>query len=121
MRCPVNANAWADGAAAERFMAVPGDAKVGFDPARGWDFPDGTTLVQTLSLEREVGNAASRFRVETRILLRQQGDWAGYTSRWKSDQSDATLVGKGGADTSFGLHATTGLALSQPQRVHGLS
>ena len=53
----MNAPGWTDGAHAERFMAVPGDAKVGFDAGRGWDFPDGTALVQTLSLERSRARA----------------------------------------------------------------
>ena len=92
----VNAPGWNDGAEAQRFLAVPGEAKVGFDAGRSWGFPDGTALVQTLSMEREPGNSASRARVETRVLLRQQGEWAGYSYRWKDDQSDATLVDKGG-------------------------
>lgn len=80
----VNAPGWANGADAERFLAVPGDAKVGFDAGRGWTLPDGTALVQTLSRES--------MRLETRVLLRQHGEWAGYTYRWNSGQTDATLV-----------------------------
>ena len=94
----VKAAGWADGAQAERFMAVPGTNKVRFDPSRGWDFPDGTALVQTLALEKEAGNPSSRARVETRVLLRQQGEWAGYAYRWKENQSDAVLVPKEGAE-----------------------
>ena len=58
-------------------MAVPGDAKVAFGSSSPWIFPDGTALVQTLSLDRQAGNATQPFRVETRVLLRQQGEWAG--------------------------------------------
>ncbi len=94
----VNAPAWNDGAEAERFLAIPGEEKVGFDAGRGWSFPDGTALVQTLSFEREPGHPASRVRVETRVLLLQQGEWAGYSYRWLDDQSDATLVHKGGEE-----------------------
>jgi uncharacterized repeat protein (TIGR03806 family) len=94
----VNAPGWSDGAEAERFLAVPGEATVGFDAERPWVFPDGTALVQTLSLEREAGRPASRIRVETRVLLRQQGEWAGYSYRWNPGQSDATLVDKGGGE-----------------------
>jgi uncharacterized repeat protein (TIGR03806 family) len=97
----VNAPGWADGAHAERFMAIPGEGKVGFNPNRGWDFPDNTALVQTLSWERAPGNPASRVRVETRILLRQQGEWAGYSYRWNAEQSDATLVAKSGDSTEL--------------------
>ncbi len=92
----INAPGWNDGAEAERFLALPGTAKVGFDAGRGWTFPDGTALVQTLSIDREPGDPASRVRVETRVLLLQQGEWAGYSYRWDDDQSDATLVAKGG-------------------------
>jgi uncharacterized repeat protein (TIGR03806 family) len=97
----VNAPGWNDGAHAERFLAVPGAAKVGFDSGRAWSFPDGSALVQTLSLEREPGRAGSRFRVETRVLLRQQGEWEGYSYRWNPEQTDATLVPKGGEVAEF--------------------
>jgi uncharacterized repeat protein (TIGR03806 family) len=94
---------WADGARAERFLAVPSEGRVAFDPGRGWEFPDGSVLVQTLSLERENGRSNSQFRVETRLLLRQQGEWAGYSYRWNAAQTDAELVPKGGAEESFAL------------------
>ncbi len=97
----INAQGWNDGAEAERFLAIPGEETVGFQAIRNWDFPDGTALVQTLFLERLPGQAASRFRVETRVLLLQSGEWAGYSYRWNDDQSDAKLVEKGGADVVF--------------------
>src|SRR5262249_19021811 len=68
----VNAPAWADGAYAERFLALPGDDHIG-------RMTNGTVLVQTLSLERERGPPASRQRIETRLLTRQNGQWAGYS------------------------------------------
>jgi uncharacterized repeat protein (TIGR03806 family) len=99
----VSAPGWADGASAERYLAVPGDAKVAFNSTSPWTFPDGTALVQTLSLERHDHKTATRFRVETRVLLRQQGEWAGYSYRWNREQTDASLVGKNGEDAEFGL------------------
>ncbi|SIO61576.1 conserved hypothetical protein, HNE_0200 family [Singulisphaera sp. GP187] len=104
----VNAPGWTDGARAEHFIAVPGDLKVGFDPGRGWDFPDNTALVQLLTLEREPGNEASRFRVETRVMLRQQGEWTGYSYRWNDAQTDATLVAKNGEDGEFAIAGPAG-------------
>jgi uncharacterized repeat protein (TIGR03806 family) len=99
----VNVPGWADGARAERFLAVPADGRVAFDAGRGWELPDDSVLVQTLTLEREVGQPASLFRVETRVFLRQQGEWAGYSYRWNAAQTDADLVPKGGADDSFAI------------------
>ncbi|MCA1685658.1 MAG: PQQ-dependent sugar dehydrogenase, partial [Planctomycetia bacterium] len=102
----VNAPGWNDGARAERFMAVPGTEKVGFEAGRGWTFPDGTALVQTLSIDREPGQAGPPVRLETRVLLRQQGEWEGYSYRWNPEQTDATLVGKNGQDAPLGGRQT---------------
>lgn len=89
----INAPGWHDGAQAERFMAVPADEKITYHANRSWEFPNGTALVQTLTLNSR--------RIETRVLLRQQGEWAGYTYRWYDDQQDADLVGRDGAETTF--------------------
>ena len=51
-------------------------------------------LVQTLSIETGPANAAVNRRIETRVMLRQQGEWAGYSYRWNDEQTDAVLVGK---------------------------
>jgi len=88
----VNVSGWNDGAAAERFMAIPGDEKVTYHANRSWEFPNGTALVQTLTLNSQ--------RIETRVMLRQQGEWAGYTYRWHADQQDAELVSREGAETT---------------------
>jgi uncharacterized repeat protein (TIGR03806 family) len=105
----VNAELWSDGATKQRFMAIPGDAKIVYEamtypqPAPGahpgWRFPDGTVFVKTFSLGGK--------RVETRLLVGERvlgnedvGDqvWLGYTYRWNDDQTDADLVEKQGLD-----------------------
>ena len=99
----VNAPGWADGATAERFIALPGDTRIGYASAGGWNFTNGAVLVQTLSLEREAGNPASRQRIETRLLVRQGGQWTGYSYRWNEGQSDAMLVPKIGEEKEFAI------------------
>jgi uncharacterized repeat protein (TIGR03806 family) len=84
----VNTPGWADGAHIERFLGLPGETQIVL--SNGWTFPNGAVLVQTLCL-------ADR-RIETRLLTRQQGQWAGYSYRWNESQSDATLVGAKGED-----------------------
>ncbi len=87
----VNAPGWHDGATAKRWMAIPGNETIAFiNGARAGEgqFPDGTALVQTL--ERDGA------RIETRVQLRQQKEWMGYSYRWEEDQKDAVLVPKGG-------------------------
>ena len=52
-------------------MALPDDSR------HRANFTNGAVLVQTLSLEREAGKPASRQRIETRLLTRQNGQWVG--------------------------------------------
>lgn len=106
----INAPQWLDGANAQRFLAIPGDATVEFDTVvyppvpgspLGWRFPNGSVLVQTISLEMEAGNPASERRLETRLLhqvsmpgTEEVGDqvWKGYTYIWNEEQTDAVLL-----------------------------
>jgi uncharacterized repeat protein (TIGR03806 family) len=102
---------WCDGATKARYMALPGESQIEFEaitypqPApgapAGWKFPDGTVLVETISLEMEKGNPRSNRRLETRILHDQRlaggedvGDqyWQGYTYLWNDEQTDAVLL-----------------------------
>jgi uncharacterized repeat protein (TIGR03806 family) len=99
----INAPGWADGATAERFIALPGDSKMKYRRSRGWEFPDGAALVQTLSIEMQTGNPNSRRRLETRVLLKQEGEWAGYSYRWNDAQTDAVLVGKTGDEITLSI------------------
>jgi uncharacterized repeat protein (TIGR03806 family) len=98
----VNALLWSDGAFKERFMAVPDGGKIGFTTGgNGWNFPEGTVLVKTFLLEFEPGNSASRRPGETRLLTRQQNEWAGYSYVWNDEATDAVLAGKEGIDRPF--------------------
>jgi uncharacterized repeat protein (TIGR03806 family) len=98
----VIASGWNDGALVKRWMAVPGDERIGYDRGGAWQFPNGTALVQTLSVEREDHRGlAGPFRVETRIMLRQQNEWVGYSYRWNEAQTNAELVGPAGAKAIF--------------------
>jgi uncharacterized repeat protein (TIGR03806 family) len=99
----VNAPGWADGARGERFIALPGELKITYKNSHGWDFPDGAAIVQTLSLELESGNPASARRIETRVLLRQQGEWAGYSYRWNDEQTEASLAAIAGENLALNI------------------
>jgi uncharacterized repeat protein (TIGR03806 family) len=103
----VNVAGWADGAKGERFMALPGSARIACDVKRQWTFPDGTALVQTLSHDQAPDATAARLRIETRVLLRQQGEWAGYTYRWNAEQTDALLVDKNGGEAEIATYDPT--------------
>jgi putative heme-binding domain-containing protein len=102
---------WCDGATKERLLGLPGAGQIEFEtiiypqPAPGatpgWKFPNGTVIAETLFLEMEPGNPASRRRIETRILHNERlfgneevGDqyWQGYVYIWNDEQTDAVLL-----------------------------
>jgi glucose/arabinose dehydrogenase len=96
----INAPAWHDGAVAEHYIGLPGNERMEVMELNGWNFPDGTALVQTLSLPKAASGSAGAIegkrRIETRVLLRQQGEWTGYTYAWNDAQTDALRVPKEG-------------------------
>lgn len=95
----VNVPFWSDGALKQRFIALPETNSVGFRKSATWQFPVGTVFVKTFSLELVPGDSDSSRRLETRLLIHNPRGWAGYTYRWKDDQSDAYLLG--GATTEL--------------------
>jgi glucose/arabinose dehydrogenase len=95
----VNSPLWSDGAHKERFLALPGaDVKIDVAASRGWNFPDRTVLVKSFALDLE---GAGRRWVETRLLTKQNGQWAGYSYLWNDEQTEAVLVEAAGADRDF--------------------
>jgi hypothetical protein len=102
----VTAPQWSDGATMERFAAIPGNDLIEqhaqLNAGGEWFFPNGSVLTQTLSLN-VVGTdgKASKKRVETRLLTRQQGEWFGYSYKWNPDQTDAELLPDAGDTAEF--------------------
>ena len=63
-------------------------------------FPDGTVLVKTFYYFNDKRNASNGKRIiETRILIKNNGQWMAGTYVWNKEQSDAVLV-TGGQKTS---------------------
>ena len=102
----VSAPQWADGATMERFAALPGleriEQKPQLNAGGAWTLPNGSVLVQTLSLDLvDAAGKPARKRIETRLLVRQQGEWIGYSYRWNAEQTDAELVPAAGDAAEF--------------------
>lgn len=96
----IHAELWADGAKADRFVAIPNSESI--RPKRsGWEFPKDSVLVKTLSLEMVTGKTESERRIETQILHFDGADWRAYAYEWNEDQTDATLVASGGKERMF--------------------
>jgi uncharacterized repeat protein (TIGR03806 family) len=81
----VQAALWSDGAAKQRWLALPDGATIDVLDDGTFQLPIGTVLMKTFS----VGGAP----VETRLFIRHDdGGWAGYSYEWLDDQSDAALL-----------------------------
>ncbi|MBM3902129.1 MAG: c-type cytochrome [Verrucomicrobia bacterium] len=112
------APAWTDGAKVEHFLGLPGPTQATPTAERSWSLPSGTALVQTLSLPRPATTPETPVRIETRILVQQGGQWAGYSYRWSDDQSDAELVSAAGDDQDYRIAdpSTAGGTITQRWR-----
>ncbi len=111
----VNTPQWIDNAFKQRFVALPGTSKIKFAEKSGdastWNFEEGSVTAETISLDMQVGNPASRRRIETRITVKQQNHWLGYSYLWNDQQTDATLVEAAGKDLTLTIddsHAPSG-------------
>lgn len=101
---------WSDGTHKARFFALPPTkdasgkivpAKIGVTHARGWNFPNGTVLVKSFAIQQVEGDPSTRRWIETRFMLKEQGEWAGYSYEWNDEQTDAVLVAAEGKDRDF--------------------
>jgi mono/diheme cytochrome c family protein len=111
----VNVPFWSDGAVKHRWFALTGtDTTIDATREGGWKFPDDSVIVKSFQLETKPGDAASRKWIETRIMVKRQGEWTGYTYEWNDAQTEGTLVDANGKDKPFALAASTDG--SQPER-----
>jgi mono/diheme cytochrome c family protein len=79
-----------------------------FQEREAWKFPEGAVLAQSLALEMEPGNPKSAKWIETRVLLFEQNEWAGYTYRWNDEQTEAELLPSTGDDRELVLGGANG-------------
>jgi uncharacterized repeat protein (TIGR03806 family) len=80
-----NAPFWSDGAAKERYLALPNGATMSVLADGDFGLPVGSVLMKTFRLGGRP--------IETRLLMRHtDGEWAGYTYEWNARQTDATRV-----------------------------
>jgi hypothetical protein len=108
----VNSPLWSDGAAKQRFMAIPDGALIdvkdctrdpsacapladgGTTPPEGhWFLPVGSVLMKNFLFGGKL--------LETRLFMSYPGMWIGYSYRWNAQQTDATIVDQGGVTTTI--------------------
>jgi len=106
----VNAEPWADGTTATRFIAVPNGETIGVHTTNNaqvgdlkgeWAFPDGTILGKTISIATVGDSGERQQRLETQILHRNVDYWAAYSYVWNDEQTDAELSDGAGFDRTL--------------------
>ena len=110
-----NAPFWSDGASKQRWFVLPGSQTISFSADGAWSFPVGTITVKHFELPRSGGGTTP---VETRVMVYRTDGWAGFTYRWRDDQSDAELVADAGATGTYGTQAWNFPSRSQCMQCH---
>jgi len=95
----VNASCWTDGAAGERWIAIPGTGTIQLvDKNKDWPresvWPKDSVVAKTLSLGGR--------RIETQVLHFDGLLWNGYSYVWNEAQTDAALAPVDGAEVDLG-------------------
>ena len=78
------ARLWSDGADKDRYLAIPSDRRLDVRKDGSLALPTGTVLVKHFRF-------GERFH-ETRLLMRTDAGWNGYSFEWNDAQTDATLL-----------------------------
>ncbi|MGC4016912.1 MAG: cadherin domain-containing protein [Luteolibacter sp.] len=92
-----NVTFWSDNAKKSRWFALPGTTdKMTWVPEGAFTFPTGALWVKHFEMETTRGNPATRRRLETRVIVKNEGGVYGISYRWNEAGTEASLVGDGG-------------------------
>lgn len=87
------ATLFTDYAFKKRFVWMPKGVSATFDPTqpnKAFDFPDKTVLIKNFYYPEDFAQPDGKKRIiETRLLVKNKGEWATYPYRWSDDQADA--------------------------------
>jgi glucose/arabinose dehydrogenase len=110
----VNVAGWTDHGIATRWFSIPATNQfITFHRETNWSFPTGTVWIQHFDLELTNGSAASRRRVETRLLVKNQPGAYGVSYRWSTSTTNANLVPEEGMEDTFTIDEGGGLLRTQ--------
>ncbi len=93
----LNAPLFSDYAHKLRFVRLPNNQFVDYNPDSVFQFPKGTAIIKTFYYTNDERNAAKGRRlIETRVLLHQENGWVALPYIWNDEQTDAILEVAGG-------------------------
>ncbi|MBL9174331.1 MAG: PQQ-dependent sugar dehydrogenase, partial [Verrucomicrobiales bacterium] len=112
---------WSDNAIKRRwFFMQNATDRIRRNTGDQWTYPTGTVFVKHFDFEFEVGNPASRRRLETRVLMKTADAIYGLTYKWRPDGLDADLVPDAGLNESLVIN-DGGIIRTQVWRYPGRS
>jgi len=95
----LNSPLFSDYAHKLRFIKIPKEAQVNFNPDSVLQFPVGTVIAKTFYYNNDERNQAKGRRLmETRILIHEAKGWKALPYIWNKEQNEATLEVAGGGD-----------------------
>ena len=84
---------FSDEALKHRFVFVPAGQAAVYHETDAFDFPVGTALIKTFAYPIDARAPALGGRlIETRLLVRRDDRWVGYTYLWNEEQTEAVLT-----------------------------
>lgn len=112
-----NLTFWSDHAVKRRWFTLPDlNSHMTWSREGNWTFPAGEIWVKHFDMETVRGNPATKKRIETRILVRNENGGYGVSYRWNEVGTEATLVEDGGVDFPIGI-TIDGVETQQPWRI----
>lgn len=100
----VNLPFWSDHAIKRRWFNLPAGALITPRRDANWTYPAGTVLVKHFDLELTRGDASTRRRIETRVLVNGDAGFYGVSYRWNDAQTEAALVPDEGAEFDLSIN-----------------
>ena len=89
----LNTTLFSDHTAKYRFIRLPEGQVINYRDEGVVEFPVGTLISKTFSYPRDFRDSSQGDRhLETRIEVRREEGWYGYSYQWNEEQTDATLV-----------------------------
>lgn len=88
----LNSALFTDYAFKKRFIYLPKDKSIGFNPADTLNFPDGAVIIKNFYYPADFKEPDENWRIiETRLLIRESANWKALTYLWNKEQTEALL------------------------------
>lgn len=88
----LNTPLFSDYATKARAVWLPAGTTATYDAANAFSFPTGALLIKSFGFKDDVRDEAGKVSwIETRLLIKTDGGWQGYTYVWNDARTEATL------------------------------